>query len=150
MNTYKPHLCNWGARLCALSLSYMYHGVPSIISLSWLLVSFVVPLHPFVTFTNFFYLPLNIYNLFFQFFVNIPGLYYNVIDFMDYQYINPRIFEKYGRVYNVAPAELGLQLMFTIFLIALMKWQSELKIQRDEIKIAIFTKFTDYRSNFLW
>ena len=69
---------------------------------------------------------------------------------MDYQFINPRIFENYGRLFNFPAAELGLMLTFTIFLIALMKWQNELKVQRDEIKIAIFSKLTDYRSNFLW
>ena len=65
MNTYKPHLCLWGARICAIILSYAYHGIPSLISLSWVLISFMVPLYPFVTFTNYFYLPINIYNIFF-------------------------------------------------------------------------------------
>ena len=69
---------------------------------------------------------------------------------MDFQFINARMFENYGRLLNFPAAELGLMLTFTVFLIALMKYQSELKVQRDEIKIAIFTKFSDYRSNFLW
>ena len=69
---------------------------------------------------------------------------------MDFQFINARMFENYGRLLNFPAAELGLMITFTVFLIALMKYQSELKVQRDEIKIAIFTKFTDYRSNFLW
>ena len=69
---------------------------------------------------------------------------------MDFQFINARMFENYGRLLNFPAAELGLMITFTVFLIALMKYQNELKVQRDEIKIAIFTKFSDYRSNFLW
>jgi hypothetical protein len=88
MTTYKPYLSIWGSRLCAVILSYAYHGLPAIISLTWVLISFMVPLYPFVNFTIYTYLPLYVAGLFFQYYVNIPGIYFTREGFGKVVYID--------------------------------------------------------------
>lgn len=128
MTTYKPYLCIWGSRFCAVILSYAYHGFPALISLTWVLLSFIVPLYPFVEVTIYTYLPLYVVGLFFQYYVNIPGIYYTRESLGEVKCIDCSIFINAGRIFRFPAVEIGLMVLFTYLLISLMKWKSELKV----------------------
>ena len=121
-------------RICSLILAYAYHGTPAFLVLTWLLLSFIVPIVNFVSCTVFLYLPLFTVALFFEYFINIPGIFIDSKGTI----LNKELFSDFGRPFKIAPIEVGGMTLNLIFLIMMMGSKKDLQLQRSEFKHAIF------------
>jgi hypothetical protein len=75
VETYLPYVCLWMTRLLSIAIAYYYHGIPALVVLTWILLSFMVKLVRFVRFTILIYLPVIIFFFFYGYILNIPGLF---------------------------------------------------------------------------
>lgn len=106
----------------------------------------MVPVVHFVACTVYLYLPLFTTGFFFEYFINIAGI------FKDSKSIyNEELFRDFGRPFKVAPIEVGGMALNLIFLIILMGSKQELQLQKsNSFKEDLFKKLTNPKSNFLW
>lgn len=77
-NNYTPLISIWVCRICSVVIAYAYDGYGGAIVLTWLLLSFIVPLEKFVSFNDVYYFWFFVLAFFYEYFLNIQGLFVQV------------------------------------------------------------------------
>ena len=76
VTSYAPYIYIWVCRLSSIALAYYYHSIPALVLLTWVLLSLILSISPFVNFTVAVINPIFTLFFLFQYLVNIPGLFF--------------------------------------------------------------------------
>jgi hypothetical protein len=74
-NNYTPVISIWICRICSVVIAYAYDGYGGALVLTWLLLSFIVPLEKFVSFNEIYYFWFFMLAFIYEYFLNIQGLF---------------------------------------------------------------------------
>jgi hypothetical protein len=112
------YLSLWIVRICTLIFAYFYFGYPSSLLLTWLLLSFIVPLVGFVKWTTYIYLPLFTTAFFYLYFINIERLFLLENEARSgWEWL----FEYFGMIFTFPPIEIAGMVTNLTFLLILKK-----------------------------
>lgn len=146
INHYAPYVYIWVCRVLCVVMAYLYHSSAGFIALTWVLFTFLIPLVEFVKFTIYVFTPLMTFVLFYLYTINIPGVF---LDPGKYESDMHLFTGEYGIVFEYPEVEVFLFIITIVFLILLIPSRKILKLQRDEMRIAIFTYLSNKETNFL-
>jgi hypothetical protein len=143
---HAPYIYIWCARILCTVIAYYYHSSAGFVMLTWTLMTFLIPLVDFIKLTVYFFTPLLTFVYFYLYFINIPGF---ILEPGVYESDRELFQGEFGIAFRYPPLEC---LMFTLtitFLVLLIPSRKFLKLQRDEVRVAIFTYLSDKNTNFL-
>jgi hypothetical protein len=114
-------------------LAYFYSSAAGILIMLWVLLSFILPLVPFINFTVLVVTPFFTVLLLYLYFINIVGFILVPGGGHDYS-----IFYSYGIYFYWPIIEVSFMLSTIILFILLIPSRKILKLSRDEARIAFF------------
>jgi hypothetical protein len=125
-------------------MAYAYFGYKGFVLLSWVLISFIMHLIPFVEYTVKLILPIFTFEFLFIYFVNIPGIF-NSAQFEEHWMLN-----WFGYEIRTPALEIGIMFYSLSFFILLIPSKGILRLARDELRLDLFKVLSDKNSSIFY